>query len=254
MPDYDPATLFTASQCPRQNPAFEPRDAFDMYVAHVWELCDGLTTVDQILDLSRLDINRTVGILGALRMSGALILPGEAPGDVHVSEWPDVVVSRDEPGAIDDLPRVSESRPTHRFARGSDPPPLGSDDSEGVEGLFDQACVYETRGNYEDALRLFDVVVRESPSAEYLRRAATCALGAWELELAEAWVLEAVEVDSIDPMTLRVLADVYLAQQRYERAEVVLNRAIELASPHGQLVAAMRTDLAHVRRLLARSR
>lgn len=249
MSHQDPTQSLTASQRPRQNPVFEPRDAFDMYVQHIWELCDGLTTVDQILELSKLGVNRTLTVLGALRMSGGLLLPGEAPGDVEVSDWPGAapIEVADEPSAP-----ARSSRPG-RFPRGSDAPPIAPfDDSARVEGLFNQACVYDTKGNYDDALRLFGVVIRDAPSSENLRRAARCALSAWKLDLAESWILDAIELDSLSPMSLRVLADVYLAQERYERAKVVLTRAIEIANPHGQLISAMRIDLDYVLKLLAR--
>ena len=222
-----------------------------MYVAYVWSLCDGLTSVEEILDLSRLDTEKTLTILGALRACGALLLPGELPGDLPVSDWP---ISLDSP-AEPDLPGADASRSHDRFARGTDSPPARravAESSERSWSLFSQACVYESSGNFDDALRLFSIVVQDAPSAEHLRRAAQCALTGWDLELAERWILDAIELNSADPATLRVLADVYFAQQRYVRAEVVLNRAIELSEPDRQLAAAMRIDLAHVRKLLSR--
>jgi DnaJ-domain-containing protein 1 len=81
--------LGTGEELPRQNPSFAQRDAFDEQVQHVWSLCDGLTSVAEILALSRLGTPRTSQVLVALRRSGAILLPGETPTSVEdlVENW-----------------------------------------------------------------------------------------------------------------------------------------------------------------------
>lgn len=118
--------------------------------------------------------------------------------------------------------------------------------------LFGMACRLEANGKSEEALRMFSAACRVDKKPIHLRRAARCALNTGDTDRAEYWALEAVDRAATDPSTLRVLADVYRAQDRLVRAEVVLKRAVELCTGSETLALELRRDLDRVQNWLRR--
>lgn len=124
--------------------------------------------------------------------------------------------------------------------------------TEHAAELFELACHLEANSKLEDALRMFAAACRVDGKPAHLRRAARCALSAGFTDRAEYWALGAVDLESNDPSTLRLLADVYRAQDRLVRAEVVLKRAIELATGSETLAVELSRDLDRVQAWLRR--
>ena len=364
-------------QRPRQNPAFHARGAFDDEVRHVWDLCDGLTPVAELVEVAFLGERRTREILSALRESGAILLPGETPEDVAdlVADWdeswsqtasgrfgvaarPSATGSASVPhtgvrgvlgpprgarsletGTIDIEPlrpqeamavaeavdlsaaekrraiamrraiergdpheilgvqpgatraqlraaflaRSKEFHPDRHYLRrlgtfgawlaeifdainaahqeltasfalssSSAPARRFQTQAEHAAELFEQACELEVARDYVEALRLFKAAITTDGQMKYLRRGTRCAMSAGDLVLAESLAAQAVDIERNDPSTLRLLAQVYVAQNRLERAEIVLTRAIELATSNDSLHRELRRELHQVVQRLAR--
>ena len=75
--------LGKASDKLRPNPSFDPGShPFDRDSYFVWSRIDGVTTLRDIVLMVGFPVDHTLGILRALRESGALLLPGESPASV----------------------------------------------------------------------------------------------------------------------------------------------------------------------------
>lgn len=118
--------------------------------------------------------------------------------------------------------------------------------------LFDRACVAEMASDLQAAVKLFAAAVKLDPLARYLRRAATCALAAGELQAALDHARKATALDPLDPSTARTLARVLRALDKLDEAEEVLVMALALKIDNDNLASELRADLATVRAVLAR--
>jgi tetratricopeptide (TPR) repeat protein len=133
-------------------------------------------------------------------------------------------------------------RGTHGAAGGSQSP------EDHARELFSRACDEEIQGDLAGALRTFAAVIRLDVQAHYVRRAATCALRAQELSVAEEYAKKAVGLRPDDPSYLRVLADVLRAAKRLSEAETTLSQALSLHSDNDKLMGEIMSDLNEVRR------
>ena len=118
--------------------------------------------------------------------------------------------------------------------------------------LFDRACVAEVSGDLAAAVKLFAAAVKLDPIARYLRRAASCALAAGELQAALDHARKATALDPTDPSIARTLARVLRAQDKLDDAEEVLLMALAMKNENDTLGNELRADLAAVRAALAR--
>jgi len=135
-----------------------------------------------------------------------------------------------------------------RIATSSEPPQTPQ---EYAADLFARACTIEVQGDPAGALRLFDAAIRVDGQARYLRRAASCALAARQLRVAEEYAKKAASLDSTDPSTARLLAQVFRVAGKLALAEEVLVMAMALKNENDVLGAELRSDLSEVRRLLS---
>lgn len=117
--------------------------------------------------------------------------------------------------------------------------------------LFDRACGLEVGGDHLGAMKLFAAAVRVDPQTRYLRRAASCALGAEQPKTALEYAKKAQSQAPNDPSAARLLASAFKACGRYADAEEVLVMAMAIKSENDVLGAELRNDLAEVRRLMA---
>jgi tetratricopeptide (TPR) repeat protein len=119
--------------------------------------------------------------------------------------------------------------------------------------LFEKACAQEVAGAPDAALKLFDAALHVDPQARYLKRAAGCALAAKQPRVAEEYAKKAAALEPQDPSTQRILARAYKAGGRLALAEEVVLMAMQLKNENDTLAKELRSDLAEIRRLLARS-
>ncbi|HTJ40790.1 MAG TPA: DnaJ domain-containing protein [Kofleriaceae bacterium] len=119
--------------------------------------------------------------------------------------------------------------------------------------LFERACAQEVAGAPAEALKIFDAAIRVDGQARYLKRAAGCALAANEPRVAEDYAKKAAALEPQDPSTQRLLARAFRAAGKLPLAEEVLLMAMQIRTENDVLAKELRTDLAEVRRLLARS-
>ena len=119
--------------------------------------------------------------------------------------------------------------------------------------LFDRACAQEVAGSPDGALKLFDAAIRVDAQARYLKRAAGCALAAKQPRVAEDYAKKAAALEPQDPSTQRILARALKAAGQLPLAEEVILMAMQLKNENDTLARELRTDLAEIRRLLARS-
>lgn len=127
----------------------------------------------------------------------------------------------------------------------------GQTRTEHAAELFQRACDLEHSGDRERALELFAAALRGDEHPRYLRRAAMCARSAGKLSDAERYAKKAAELRPGDPSSLRVLADVYRAADRFLEAEATLVKALDLRTENDVLVGELKSDLAAVRAALA---
>jgi hypothetical protein len=125
--------------------------------------------------------------------------------------------------------------------------------AEHAAELFDRGCALEVTGDAAGALRLFDAVIRVDAQARYLRRAAACAIAAGAAQVAEEYARKAAHLDPQDPSMQRLLAHAFRASGRLSDAEEVLLMAMQLKNENDVLARELRSDLAEVRRLIARA-
>lgn len=118
--------------------------------------------------------------------------------------------------------------------------------------LFERACQAEVSGDLAGALRLFAQAIRIDSPAKYLRRGARCALAAKELAVALEYAKKAANLESNDPSTHRLLAQVFKASGKLADAEEVLVLALMIKTENDQLAHELQADLAEVRRLVSR--
>ncbi len=118
--------------------------------------------------------------------------------------------------------------------------------------LFDRACVAEVSGDPAQALKLFAAAVKLDAQARYLRRAASCALAANELRVAEDYAKKAAAREGSDPSTARILARVLRAVGKLDEAEEVLIMALAMKNENDTLGSELVADLRVVRELLRR--
>jgi hypothetical protein len=119
--------------------------------------------------------------------------------------------------------------------------------------LFERACAQEVAGAPAEALKIFDAAIRVDPQPRYVKRAAGCALAAHDARVAEDYAKKAAALEPQDPSTQRLLARAFKAAGKLALAEEVLLMAMQLKTENDVLAKELRTDLAEVRRLLARS-
>lgn len=119
---------------------------------------------------------------------------------------------------------------------------------EHAADLFDRACKLEIAGNFSEAMTLFAATVRVDARARYMRRAANCGIKAGEFNSAEQYAKKAAELESDDPSTARVLANVYRAAGKLAQAEQTLLAALELKTENDSLLRGLTADLEAVRR------
>ena len=118
--------------------------------------------------------------------------------------------------------------------------------------LFQRACNAETRGDTDEALKLFAAVTRMDPRVRYLGRAARCATSARDLEAADAYSQQAQGMAPDDPSIARIRADVLREMGSLQAAEQVLIQALDIKNENDQLVAELQRDLEEVRAALDR--
>ncbi len=121
---------------------------------------------------------------------------------------------------------------------------------EYADDLFDRACNTETGGDLDQALRLFAAAIRIDARSRYLARAARCATAAGALDIAEEYASKAAELEPWSPSVARILADVYRAAGKLERAEATLLHALGLKSENDVLHRELAADLSEVRAAL----
>jgi len=80
-----------------------------------------------------------------------------------------------------------------------------------------------------------------------------CALAARQARVAEEYAKKAAALEPQDPSTQRILARAFKAGGRLALAEEMLLMAMQLKNENDTLAKELRTDLAEVRRMLARS-
>ena len=119
---------------------------------------------------------------------------------------------------------------------------------EHAEALFEHGCALEAQGDFDNALKRFKASITVVPKSRSLRRAATCALRAHELSLAEEYAKKARDLEPADPSYLRVLARVYEAADKLQEAEHTLEGALDLKTENDILVSEIKSDLARVRK------
>lgn len=119
--------------------------------------------------------------------------------------------------------------------------------SEQAAELFSRGCDREVAGDRDDALKLFAAAIRADPHPRYLRRAASCALGAGELSQAEEYAKKAAGLRPDDPSYARLLADVYRAAGKLDQAERILVNALRISTASDILARELEADLAAVR-------
>jgi tetratricopeptide (TPR) repeat protein len=117
--------------------------------------------------------------------------------------------------------------------------------------LFDRACQLEVGGDALGAMKLFAAAVRVDPQLRYLRRAASCALGAGQPRSAVEYANKVHNLAPNDPSSARLLASAFRAAGKLTDAEEVLVMAMALKSENDTLTSELRNDLAEVRRLLS---
>jgi DnaJ domain len=120
--------------------------------------------------------------------------------------------------------------------------------------LFDRACAQEMAGDAAGALRVFDAAIRVDGQPRYLKRAATCALGAQQPRVAEDYAKKAAALEPNDPSTQRLLARAFRAVGKPSLAEEVLLMALQLKNENDALGRELRADLTDLRRALAREK
>lgn len=130
-----------------------------------------------------------------------------------------------------------------RSGGGADVPQTKEDHAA---ALFQNACDSELHGDSEQALKLFAAAIRMDEQPRYLRRAAMCAVQARELSVAEEYAKKAADLHSRDASYQRVLADVYRAGARYDKAKAILERALTLNVENDTLYGELQSDLAAV--------
>ncbi len=116
--------------------------------------------------------------------------------------------------------------------------------------LFQEGVQEQGQGNLERALALLAGAARTFESPRYLRRVASCALEAGQLEQAEDYARRGVAMKPDDPSYLRVLATVLRGGGRLPEAEEVLALAAEIRTENDVLAAEIASDLEAIRRLL----
>jgi hypothetical protein len=119
--------------------------------------------------------------------------------------------------------------------------------------LFERACSAEVSGSPDSALKIFDAAIRVDGQPRYLKRAAGCALAAKQPRVAEDYAKKAAALEPDDPSTQRILARAFKAAGRLALAEEVILMAMQLKNENDTLAKELRSDLAEIRRLLARS-
>lgn len=119
--------------------------------------------------------------------------------------------------------------------------------------LFDRACVAEVSSDLASAVKLFAAAVKLDPLARYLRRAASCALAAGELQAALDHARKATVLDPTDPSTARTLARTLRALDRLDDAEEVLVMALAMKNENDTLASELASDLGIVRAKRAES-
>jgi tetratricopeptide (TPR) repeat protein len=359
----------SASGAPRQNPRFVPGVGFSTEDYYVWSRCDGKASFKDIILMVGFGVDKSVEILGSLRRRGAILLPGEVPESVTVSDVDPKNLSADgrrrrpsrspqeqekegrharylfdqldmkiEPLAPDEAAamaaknvelsdeqkrrfiaarrayqganyyemlglssdvsmrdlkrayfRLSKELHPDRFYRKelgpfrewasflfeastrafntlSSPRERRDYDAQlrgfvprqnaaqtptdHARELFARACDQEVKGDLSGALKVFAAVVKIDPQAAFLRRAATCALRADELSVAEEYAKKAAELRGDDPSYVRVLADVYRSANKLHEAEQTLLKALGLNSDNDKLMGEITADLNRVRQLM----
>jgi|GEM_PF-1090252 len=118
--------------------------------------------------------------------------------------------------------------------------------------LFDRACLAEVSSELASAMKLFAAAVKLDPLARYLRRAASCALAAGELQAALDHARKATALEPSDPSIARTLARALRALERLDDAEEVLVMALAMKNENDTLSSELAADLGVVRAALAR--
>lgn len=118
--------------------------------------------------------------------------------------------------------------------------------------LFDRACDAELSGDPQKALKLFAAAIKLDSSVRYLRRAATCALGAGDLYTALDHAQKAAKLEPADPSIARVLAKILRGLGRMEEAEEVLVMALAMKNENDALVGELSSELRALRHAMER--
>jgi tetratricopeptide (TPR) repeat protein len=147
---------------------------------------------------------------------------------------------------------LTEDRPAERPAEPGESAQAQTPAEYAAE-LFDRACAQEVAGAPDNALKLFDAAIHVDPQARYLKRAAGCALAAKQPRVAEEYAKKAAALEPQDPSTQRILARAFKASGHLALAEEVILMAMQLKNENDSLARELRTDLAEIRKLLARS-
>ncbi len=155
--------------------------------------------------------------------------------------------------AFNTLSSPQERRAYDAQLRGTVPRAGGAQTpSDHARELFARACDQEIQGDLSGALKVFAAVVKIDPQAHYMRRAATCALRANELSVAEEYAKKAAELRPDDPSYARVLADVFRGANKLQEAEQTLLRALGLHNDNDKLMGEITSDLNRVQKLMGK--
>ena len=118
--------------------------------------------------------------------------------------------------------------------------------------LFERACEAEISGDSQKALKLFAAVLKLDGQARYLRRAATCALGAGDLYTALDHAQKAAKLEPADPSIARMLAKILRGLGRMVEAEEVLVMALAMKNENDALGSELSADLRALRHAMER--
>lgn len=118
--------------------------------------------------------------------------------------------------------------------------------------LFERGCDAEVSGDPQNALRMFAGAVKLDGQARYLRRAATCALGADDLLTALDYAQKAVRLEPNDASVARMLAKILRGLGRVGEAEEVLVMALASRIENDNLVTELTADLRALRNVMDR--
>lgn len=147
---------------------------------------------------------------------------------------------------------LTDPRPVAATVDGQTAPSAPQTPAEYAAELYERACEAEVTGDPQKALRLFSAALKLDGQVRYLRRAATCALGAGDLLTALDHAQKAAKLEPGDASVARMLAKILRGLGRVVEAEEVLVMALASRIENDNLVAELTADLRALRNVMDR--